>query len=161
MYFQELKCLKSALALLKQELLPNLDRELKCLHDNAAILGDSESGEGFFSIMAFKIKSENEAMNRLLSIILIPLIEEIIVNPEKPANIQSFGVLRTYHNRIREYFLEMGEMCNHHILNPDWTHQKKVSCLNVYHAEKAFIQYANFMETTMFSLLNPYKAVKL
>lgn len=156
MYFQELHCLKDALSQLKTELMPTLNAEMVVLNENAAILGDLELSEGLFSIFASKLKSETEAMNRLLSIILIPLIEELIVNPESSPNIQSFGVLRTYHNRIREHFIEMREMCNQHIVTPDWSHQKRVSCLNVYNAEQAFIKYANFMETTMFSLLNPF-----
>ena len=155
MYFQELHCLKSALNQLRTELMPSLNAELILLHENAAILGEVELSEGLFSIIATKLKSETEAMNRLLSIILIPLIEEIILNPESSPNIQSFAVLRTYHNRMKEHFAEMREMCNHHIVTQEWSHQKRVSCLSVYHAELAFIKYANFMETTMFSLLNP------
>ena len=155
MYFQELHCLNSALSLLRSELIPNLNKELEILHGNSAILGDTELSEGLFSIIASKLKSETDSMNRLLSIILIPLMENIIRNPQSHANIKSFGVLRSYHVRIRELFQEMREMCNHHLVDPEWSTQKKISCLNMYNAEMAFLKYANFMETTIFSLLTP------
>ncbi len=155
MYFQELNCLNSALKLLRTELIPNLNKELEILHGNSAILGDTELSEGLFSIIASKLKSETDSMNRLLSLILIPLIENLIENPNSHGHIKSFGVLRSFHLRIRELFLEMREMCNQYLVDPDWSNQKKISCLNVYNAELAFLKYANFMETTLFSLLNP------
>ncbi len=156
MFFQELKDLQLALNQLKLELIPLLQNEVSALQSNTAILSELETSEGVLSMTAMHLNQDANAMYRMLKFVLIPLIEELIQNPEQNQSIQSFDILRIYHKRIHVHFNDLRELCNQHIVEMTWSFQKKVSCLNVYHSEQVFLKYVNFMETTLFSLLKPY-----
>ena len=155
MFFQELNDLKLAVNQLKTNLVPLLQAEISVLQSNSAILGELEASEGMLSKTAFQLNNDANAMYRMLNFVLIPLMEELIRNPNHTKSIQSFDRLRIYHKRIHEHFNDLREMCNKHIIIMGWSFQKKVSCLNVYHSEQVFLKYVNFMETTLFSLLTP------
>lgn len=161
MFFQELKDLKLALNQLKLELVPTLQTEIATLQSNSVILSDLEMEEVDLSIAAIQLSNDTNAMFRMLKFVLIPLVDALIENPSHNKSIQSFDILRIYHKRIIAHFNELREMCNQHIIGTDWSYQKKVSCLNVYHSEQAFLKYVNFMETTLFSLLTPYVKEKV
>ncbi len=160
MFFQELKDLKLAVNRLKTDLVPSLQTEISALQSNTAVLSELETSEGVLSITAMQLNQDANAMYRMLKFVLIPLIEELIQNPEQNQSIQSFDILRIYHKRIHAHFNDLRELCNHHIVEMTWSFQKKVSCLNVYHSEQVFLKYVNFMETTLFSLLKPYIKVQ-
>ncbi len=156
MFFQELKDLQLALNQLKFELIPLLQTEISELQSNTVVLGELEEIEGVLANIVLQLNHDTNAMYRMLKFVLIPLTEELVLNPNHHKSIQSFDILRIYHKRILSHFNDLREMCNQHIVIPEWSYQKKVSCLNVYHAEQTFIKYVNFMETTLFSLLTPY-----
>ena len=156
MFFQELKDLKLALNQLKSDLVPSLQTEISLLQSNCAILVELESSESVLSLTSIKLNNDTNAMYRMLKFVLIPLVEEIIQNPNQNKPIQSFHILRIYHRRIQSHFTNLRELCNQHVVGLNWSFQKKVSCLNVYQSEQAFLKYVNFMETTVFSLLMPY-----
>jgi len=156
MFFQEIRDLKLAVNQLKTDLVPSLQTEISALQSNIAILGDLETSEELFSITALKLNHDANAMYRMLEFVLIPLMEDLIQNPNDKKSIQSFNILKIYHKRILGHFIDLREMCNQHLVDMGWSFQKKVSCLNVYQSEQVFLKYVNFMETTLFSLLMPY-----
>ena len=157
MYFQESHNLSEALVLAEGVLIPNLLRNVEELHNEARILGDVDTKQGYFSILTSKFKTEIESLIRLEQQILFPLVKKIVNHEDSDFKcIQSFAVLRSYHQRTNHLLQELRESCNNLVIDMHWSDLKRKSCLNLYEMEQAYLKFVNFMEGTFFLLLTPF-----
>lgn len=155
MYFQEFDNLNKAYLKLKTELIPNVNIQMATLYEISSTLGEEEQNQGLLSIISCKLKNDVDAMLRMIDHILLPLIEKIIEDPSN-TKIQSFDMLRMYHQRCIASTSELRSMCNNYITESNWSVTKRKTCLNLFDAEKSLLLYINFMENSIFPLLMPF-----
>lgn len=157
MFFKEISDLPEALMKVETDLLPHFVDQVNLAHATASDLGDAEPSHGYFSLLTSKLILETETMSRMLNILLFPLIKNIVnQNKSEFKCIESFTVLKTYHNRILKVIKELREGCNQYVLSEAWSEYKRESCLYVHSLELSFLNYVNFMEGTFFPLLAPF-----
>jgi iron-sulfur cluster repair protein YtfE (RIC family) len=155
MYFQEFDNLNKAFYKAKLVLIPTLKTQLATLYENSNNLGDEEQNQGLFSIITVKLKSDVDTVLRLVDQLLFPVIEQIIgcINNKHP--IQSFDMLRMYHQRCVLKISELRSLCNNYVTNPNWSNSKRNVCMNLFQLEQSLLAYINFMENSIFTLLIP------
>jgi iron-sulfur cluster repair protein YtfE (RIC family) len=156
MYFQEFDNLNKALDKAKLVLIPTLKNQLATLYENSNNLGDEEQNQGLFSIITVKLKSDVDTVLRLVDQLLFPLIEQIIGGINNKHPIQSFDMLRMYHQRCVLKISELRTLCNNYVTNPIWSNSKRKVCMNLFQLEQTLLAYINFMENSIFPLLIPF-----
>lgn len=153
MYFQEFDNLKNAFNKIKLELIPAVYNQINTLYENSINLGDKEQNQQLFSIITVKFKSDVDTVLRLVDHLLFPVIEEIIGGITNEHQIQSFDMLRMYHQRCVLNISELRLLCNNYITDTKWSHTKRKVCLNLYQTEHSLLVYINFMENSIFPFL--------
>jgi hypothetical protein len=153
MYFQEFDNLKNAFNKVKLELIPAVNIQINTLYENSNNLGDEEQNQQLFSIITVKLKSDVDTVLRLVDQLLFPVIEQIIGGITNEHQIQSFDMLRMYHQRCVLKISELRLLCNNYITDTKWSHSKRKVCLNLYQAEYSLLVYINFMENSIFPFL--------
>jgi iron-sulfur cluster repair protein YtfE (RIC family) len=155
MYFQEFDNLNKAFYKAKLVLIPTLKNQLITLYENSNNLGDEEQNQELFSIITVKLKSDVDTVLRLVDQLLFPLIEQIIGEITNEHHIQSFYMLRMYHQRCVLKISEFRMLCNNYVTNANWSNSKRKVCMNLFQLEQSLLAYINFMENNIFPLLIP------
>jgi iron-sulfur cluster repair protein YtfE (RIC family) len=155
MYFQEFDNLNKAFYKAKLVLIPNLKNQLITLYENSNNLGDEEQNQELFSIITVKLKSDVDTVLRLVDQLLFPVIEQIIGGITNEHQIQSFYMLRMYHQRCVLKISELRMLCNNYVTNANWSNSKRKVCMNLFQLEQSLLAYINFMENNIFPLLIP------
>lgn len=155
MYFQEFDNLNNAFYKAKLVLIPTLKNQLTTLYENSNKLGDEEQNQELFSIITVKLKSDIDTVLRLVDQLLFPVIEQIIGGITNEHQIQSFDMLRMYHQRCVLKISELRSLCNYYVANAKWSNSKRKVCMNLFQLEHSLLSYINFMENSIFPLLIP------
>jgi iron-sulfur cluster repair protein YtfE (RIC family) len=155
MYFQEFDNLNNAFYKAKLVLIPTLKNQMTTLYENSNDLGDQEQSQELFSIITVKLKSDVDTTLRLVDQLLFPVIEHIIGGISADHQIQSFNMLRMYHQRCVFNVSELRTLCNNYVTNANWSSAKRNVCMNLFQLEQSLLAYINFMENSIFPLLIP------
>jgi len=156
MDFQEFDDLKTAFIKVNLEIIPTVNNHIAILYHNSIRLEDEEQHLlELFLFNVFKLKSDVDTVFRLVDQLLFPLIEEIISGFILKHKIQSFCMLRKYHQRWIFDISKLRLIFSEYTIETNWSNSKRKVYMNLYDVEQSLLAYINFMENRIFQLLIP------
>ena len=156
MFFQESQDILESLEFIRNDHFNEIQYQIEilqlCLEETNAKNNNSISMSE--SIVRFRM--EFDSLRRLFLLVLVPAVSRSMDSVHIHSAFNGFRVLRSLNEKAYKAIVDLKMYCNSFVLKEDWNDAKKRHCLTIFHLHTAFLEYINYVESTLIPLLKEF-----